>query len=75
MQPIVNIDGSSNVTGIGYDPTTQTLAVRFKSGKTYNYQDVPPQVHKDFMAAPSKGSFFATNVKGKFGTPSTEAAA
>ncbi|MFA5899714.1 MAG: KTSC domain-containing protein [Hyphomicrobium sp.] len=33
---------SSSVLGYGHHPDTNRLAVQFKSGTTYHYQDVPP---------------------------------
>ena len=32
----------------------------------YEYQKVPESVYKELMAAESKGTFFAKNIKGKF---------
>jgi hypothetical protein len=59
---------SSNITHVGHDPSTNTLHVRFKSGGNdahWSYADVPPEKHREMMDAPSKGSFFARNIKGK----------
>lgn len=62
MQPVE----SSNLTAAGYDPATQVLAVQFKSGTLYTYSGVPPETYADFMAAESKGAFFAKSVRGQF---------
>lgn len=59
------IEGSSNVAEIGYDEQTQTLQVMFHNGGVYNYADVSPQQHSECMAAKSKGSFLARNIKGQ----------
>ena len=56
---------SSNILGIGYDPETKTLAVKFKTG-VYHHADVSPEDHAAFMAADSKGSHYHANIKGKF---------
>jgi hypothetical protein len=45
MQPV----NSSNIAAIGYDPETQTLAIEFRSGGTYEYYDVPEQVFEGLM--------------------------
>lgn len=48
---------SSMVHAIGYDPKTRTLEVVFNSGRTYVYEDVPPKIYKELMAAESKGQY------------------
>jgi hypothetical protein len=58
---------SSLLKQVGYDAATQVLTVTFVDQEgTYEYQKVPETVYKDLMAAESKGSFFAKNIKGKF---------
>lgn len=64
---LVTIEGSSNVDGIGYDPQTQEMQVRFKGGKTYTHADVTPLKHAAFVAAKSKGSHYHENFRGKHG--------
>ncbi len=54
---------SSNVSSIGYDPSTQTLEVEFLSGSVYQYYGVPKQIYDEIMRAPSKGQFLHTYVK------------
>lgn len=63
MVPVVS---SSNVTGFGYDPASSTLAVSFKGGSTYDYPNVPPEVHQAFADAESKGSYFLKQIRPKF---------
>lgn len=58
---------SSHIAAIGYDAATQTLLVEFKGRGTTAYDKVPPDVHEAFMAAESKGKYFGTNVRGKYG--------
>ena len=62
-----NIDGS-NIKSAGFDPMTSTLFVQFKGVKIYSYGGVESGVYDDFMAAPSKGSFFKSNISGKYET-------
>lgn len=54
---------SSNLQGVRYDPETQVLGVQFKSGSTYEYDDVPIEEYEGLMAASSKGSYFNSNIK------------
>lgn len=42
------------------------LFVRFKSGATYVYEDVPGATVADLCMADSPGAFFAAHIKGKF---------
>jgi hypothetical protein len=48
---------SSMIHAVGYDAETQTLEVIFNSGGIYFYDDVPPKVYEELMAAESKGSY------------------
>lgn len=57
---------SSNITSVGYDPDTQTLEVQFTSGGRYQYFDVPQEDYDSFIASPSKGQFFADNIKNSY---------
>ncbi len=55
---------SSNISHVGYEGTT--LTIKFKSGTTWSYHDVPEHVHRELMAADSVGSYFGSHVKNKF---------
>lgn len=57
---------SSNVATIGYDKPTRKMQVKFKSGATYEYENVPPEVHAKFLNAPSPGAHFAKHVRPSF---------
>ena len=58
---------STLIKEVGYDAATQVLTLTFVDQEgTYEYQKVPESVYKELMAAESKGSFFAKNIKGKF---------
>jgi lysyl-tRNA synthetase class 2 len=54
---------SSNIQDAGFDANTGVLEVTFKSGKRYRYHGVSPERFTEFMNAPSKGSFFAREIK------------
>jgi len=69
------IQNSSNVAGYAYDPATKQLRLKFgslNSRKFYVYDGVAPETVKDFMAAESKGSFVAKQIKGKYRTTPVE---
>lgn len=40
---------------MGYDPKTETLRVRFRDGKGYEYYDVPPRVWRNIKRVKSPG--------------------
>jgi hypothetical protein len=55
---------SSNLAAIGYDPASQTAAVRFKnSATTHHYGEFSLAKWEKWQAAESKGSFFAKEVR------------
>jgi len=54
---------SSNLSSVGYDPSSQTLEVKFNHGGIYQYFNVPESVYNGLMNANSKGQYFDRNVK------------
>lgn len=58
---------SSNIASVGYDPESETLEIKFNGSGIYSYEKVPASVYDALMAAESKGSYFAKNIKGKYG--------
>jgi len=55
---------SSNVKSTGYE--NGVLEVLFKNGLMYRW-NVPESTYREFMTAPSKGSFVHSRLKGRFG--------
>jgi hypothetical protein len=64
---------SSNISHVGHFGTT--LTVVFAGGGRYEYADVPRGVYDQFMAAESKGGFFAKYIRGQFKHTQVKAAA
>jgi hypothetical protein len=62
-EPQMEYVDSSNIEAIGYDADARELWVRFVSGSTYVYANVPPATHNDIMRADSKGSYLNREVK------------
>lgn len=60
MQHVV----SSDIESVGYEDGT--LYVRFHSGGTYSYDEVPEAVYRSLMSAPSPGRYFIANIKGRY---------
>lgn len=59
---------SSNIAAHGYDRDGQTLEIEFKSGSSYQYKGVTPDLYVKMQEAPSLGKFFQEHVRGKFET-------
>jgi hypothetical protein len=55
---------SSNLASVGYEPGSETLEVEFKkTGKVYQYYNVPDFMHERLMQAPSVGTFFNAEIR------------
>ncbi|MCQ6957494.1 KTSC domain-containing protein [Mucilaginibacter aquariorum] len=57
---------SAVIAAYDYDADTETLTVRYRSGKVYNYLQVPEKVYKEMRATMAKGIFLNKNIKGKY---------
>jgi hypothetical protein len=57
---------SSKIRSAGYAPKAQVLEVEFSDGKLIQYRGVSPEVHRQFMAAPSPTSFFEDKIDESF---------
>lgn len=58
---------SNQVAAIGYDPTSQVLAVSFTrgAGAIYHYPGVTPEQHAAFIGAESIGKHFGQHIQGR----------
>jgi hypothetical protein len=57
---------SAVIAGFEYDDATCTLIVRYVSGKTYHYKNVPAQIYNQMRSAFAKGIFLNRQIKGKY---------
>ena len=57
---------SSDLVSVGYDPSTNILEVEFQGGRVYQYRDVEPDIHAQFMRADSFGTFFFAHINGHY---------
>jgi hypothetical protein len=48
---------SRSLRSVGYDPDQRRLELEFRSGKVYEYDEVPAPVHEWLMRVPNKGGF------------------
>ena len=57
---------SSNLAAVGYDEQLLELHVQFKNGAVWVYRAVPADVYQNMTTAPSKGRYFAQQIKPRF---------
>lgn len=57
---------SSTLKHVEYDNDTKELTVMFLSGAKYVYTGVASNVFLELAAAPSKGKYFAANIKNEY---------
>jgi len=57
---------SSNIAAIGYSDVERVLQVDFWSGTRYRYFGVPQRKFDEFLAAPSKGRYLNSEIKGEY---------
>jgi len=58
---------STAIRNIFYDQSKSALWVTFVTGRRYVYDDVPQDVFDAFTTAPSRGTFFNTEIRDKYG--------
>ena len=57
---------SSNIAEIGYNESSQTLEILFRSGSVYQYFGVPDRVHRGLMNAVSHGQYLHQEITGRY---------
>lgn len=60
--PMTEVD-SKMMTHVGYHAPTSQLHVRWPSGKSGYYKNVPPDLHNSLMNSRSKGQFLNQYIK------------
>lgn len=68
---VVAVTNSSVFNEIAYDEKNYYLRIKMKTGMEYIYDNVPLSVWEGFKNAPSKGNYYATNIRGKYRTQDT----
>ena len=62
----VQVD-SSSISEVEYQESERLLRVVFvRSGREYNYRNVPANVYRAFLDATSKGRFFVENIRDRY---------
>lgn len=62
----IKLPKSSIIDRLIYDKVSCELTVFFENGNVYYYKDVPQNIVKAMSKAASVGSYFCSNIKGKF---------
>jgi YD repeat-containing protein len=57
---------SSKIRAVGYDQKERVLEVEFSDGRVVAYTGVSPEIHRQFMAAPSPASYFEDKIEEDF---------
>lgn len=57
---------SSNLSAMRYDEDSRLLQIRFLSGRTYDFKDVPADVADGLKQADSAGRYFNNSIKGVY---------
>jgi KTSC domain len=57
---------SHALAAVGYSKRLHALEVEFVNGAIYRYSNVPPEIYRDLLGAPSKAEFYNANVRGHF---------
>ncbi len=65
--PRQTFKNSAALAGVDYDPERQTLTITFKGGRSYTYQQVPPDVYEQLCSADSPGTFWRQSIKDTYG--------
>lgn len=65
---MTNVD-SSQIHSIGHEERTSLLHVRFHSGSTYEYANVPLEKYQSLLQSDSVGKYFGREIKGNAAHP------
>lgn len=58
---------SSAMNRIEYDPGSSQLDIWFSGSGRYSYYRVPAYIYEGLLAAGSKGSYFNSHIKDRYG--------
>lgn len=63
---MVVVTDSTNIAAIGYALDKLVMCVRFRDGSEYEFEGVSQSAYMKLMNAPSIGSHFANEMRGKY---------
>ncbi len=62
----IDVEDSTLINKVFYDPETNTLDAEFKKGARYRYRGVTPKVFAKFVLAKSMGKYFNSHIRTKY---------
>jgi hypothetical protein len=57
---------STTLATVAYDVDRELLQIEFRDRTSYQYFNVPADVHESLLRAPSKGIYFNRVIRGQF---------
>ncbi len=57
---------SSALASVGYSKAQHILEVEFHTGAIYRYVDVPQNIFRELLEAPSKTRYYNANIRGHY---------
>ena len=57
---------ANKIRAVGYDPKSRVLEVELRDGTVIAYSGVSQEVHRQFMNAPSPGSYYEDKIVDEF---------
>ena len=57
---------SAVIAAYDYDAASETLSIRYHSGRVYHYLGVPEKVFREMRSTMVKGIWFNRHIKGKY---------
>jgi hypothetical protein len=57
---------STTIASFGYDESTATLEIEFRTGMIYQYFDVPQTIAHGLTQAASAGAYFNESIRGAY---------
>lgn len=64
MKP--NVVESTTLATVAYDADRELLQIEFRDRTTYQYFNVPADVHETLLRVQSKGAYFNRVIRGQF---------
>ena len=65
---------SSVIAAISYDPSTNTLEIEFRTGRTYRFFMVPQTEYAALLQSDSIGRYFNQKIRNRYPTEEIEGA-